>query len=268
MWLSLLMIPFFFYGGCMAAINPPPSPPIPPTSSSSPFSLPLSDSDLLNSEFSTFTSTKIWPSHPVINGIGKTEVKNLKTGRINPFRIDWGKGTEKEQAEEIYAYFNELFSKKPDARIAITYSANTGQANDIYESYNSDKKLSPDKIVGANQALVFNFLLKLMYKPENTWAKNVHILPIPTMEYTNGGAKAPKMSDIEKALQNIETHLNDKWIVLGLQNQTSNQNHLFAIGGPIAGNLWTNTLQKKIVDEKMKAWLDKPGTPVFYSLLK
>ncbi len=220
-------------------------------------------------------AVKVWKP-PVMDGVGKTKVDDLEHGCINPFKIDFKEGgrmrTPSEQAQEMYAYFEEVFKKDPDAKIAITYSANLEQAGNIYRFYENykGKPLPPQMIRGSNQAKVFNELLQLMKKEECGWGGKVHILPVPTMQYDkNRDKKGVEKSDVEIAMDNIQAHVNEKWIVLGLQNQSSKQGQL-AIGGGVADSvdkdgkeLWNETKGKEVADREMKRLLDQPGKPAF-----
>lgn len=183
----------------------------------------------------------------------KTPVDQLQENCINPFKITFENRSFEHQAKEIVAYFDEYFKLNPKGKIGITYSANCDQASDIYADYKTNKL--PD-IGGGGQALLFKAVLKQMEGKQ--WAKQVHILPIPTCLHS-GGEEVSTMPDVKKAMDNIDQHLKEGYIVLGLQNQKSTTERPFAIGGAIAGGVWFGTEQQKFVDAKMKALLPQPA---------
>ncbi|MBA2367721.1 MAG: hypothetical protein H0V82_01700 [Candidatus Protochlamydia sp.] len=183
----------------------------------------------------------------------KTPIEKLKTARINPFKIDFiqngKKRTAETQAKEILDYMSDFFKKNMNAKIAITYSANSEQAEDIYAGYKSGKF----SIEGANQAKLFSSITKEIQ--QRSWQDKVHILPVPTCE-KSGGKVVSKQEDVEKAMKNIARHLGGGWYVLGLQNQNCNSESPFAIGGGVADVVWGNSSQKKYVHDHMIAMLN------------
>lgn len=186
----------------------------------------------------------------------KTPVADLQQDKINPFRIDYGHRSSKEQCDEIVKYIKEFQKAHPGKQIALTYAANTKQANDIYAGY---KKGTTPTITGSNQAEVFGLLAKEIKK--NKWDKNVHILPIPTCEWKEVKGKKERvisdMKDVKKAMDNIQHHKESKnCFVLGYQNEESSSRYPLAIGGNgVAGKLWENSPQQAYVDERVHAWM-------------
>lgn len=195
----------------------------------------------------------------------KTPVDQLQKGTINPFRIDYEKTiddvktkrTADEQFQDILAYIKDFQDKHkddtPPAILAITYAANTAQAKSIYKG--NDKGTTP-QIKGSNQAEVFALLTAEIKR--NGWDNNVHILPIPTCEYTIfRQRKLAKMEDVVQAMDNIKTHKEmPNCFVLGYQNETSNNPETpLAIGGGKAEKLWKDTPQQKYVNELVNRWM-------------
>lgn len=189
--------------------------------------------------------------------ITKTDVNKLNLGRINPFKIDFKEtcATEEEkkadhlkQAEEIISYFEDCLKAHPSYNIAITYSANSEQAEEIYKGYEGQKY----SIGGGNQAAVFGHVADWIQK--NGYQDRIHILPIPTCTKP-GGKEVSTQNDVMFAMSNIKNHIDNDWIVLGLQNQKSNTSHPFAVGGGVASDVWKDP-QKGYVDRSMAKMLN------------
>lgn len=185
--------------------------------------------------------------------VRKTPVEELSLNKINPFRIDFKKDaknrTAQEQADEILNYLEEFFTENEHGRIAITYSANSDQAKDIYAKYDSGDYV----IGGANQAQLFAAILKGIRAKD--WQDKFHVLPVPTCLHS-GGAQVSTKKDVVDAMKNIAKHMTEGWIVLGLQNQDTKSDFPFAIGGGVAGNVWKNTEQEKICQKFMLSMLN------------
>lgn len=184
----------------------------------------------------------------------KTPVAKLQQNVINPFRMDHEGRTPKEQFEEIEAYIKEFQKEHPGKQLAITYAANTGQANALYKGYANG---TTPQIKGSNQAEVFALLTKKI--KDAGWDNSVHILPIPTIEYSFFGIrKIAKMEDVEKAMDNVETHMNKAdCFVLGYQNKSSDSpKKPLAIGGGVAEKVsWTGSKQQEYVHERANKWM-------------
>lgn len=178
----------------------------------------------------------------------KTAIDELEFNKINPFKIDYKENgmlkTAKVQAQEILQYMTDIFNTPPDQKIAITYSANTEQAENIYQGYITGEF----SIGGSNQAEVFSIIVSEI--KQNGWQNKVHILPIPTCEKA-GGATVAKQEDVMKAMDNIAWHLGNGWVVLGLQNQDCKAGFPFAIGGGVANGVWAHSAQRAYVDKCM-----------------
>lgn len=195
---------------------------------------------------------------------GLTEAKDLRQGIINPFQIDYKKGskakTADEQFQQIRSYVQNFLDDPNNngKTLAITYAANTPQANAIYAGYKNGKAPT---IRGSNQAEVFGLLAEEINK--RGWASKVHILPVPTCDFTPLNQRtAVSMEDVEKSMSNIEKHLNDKnCYVLGYQNENSRFDTPLAIGGGVASKVWDNTPQQTIAHYLFRAWMrPKPGS--------
>lgn len=179
-------------------------------------------------------------------------VKKLKKQFINPFFLAFNNFSDQKkqnedyhrQAKEIFNYCKAFLQERPKDRIAITYSANTKQANEIYAGYEGNDF----NIDGANQAQVFN-LLVAMIKKDNLQGK-IHILPVPTCT-TSGGQEIASMQDVQTAINNIRNHLKHGWVVLGLHNQSSTAEHPYAIGGGVAARVWNGSEQQEYVEHEM-----------------
>jgi hypothetical protein len=180
--------------------------------------------------------------------ICKTAIEELQPGKLNPFKIDYAGRSSQKQAAEIFDYLSQVVSKYPNEKVAITYSANSAQADDIYAATKEGKL---PKITGGNQAEVFKFLLEMVDK--SPWKGKLHVLPIPTCLQA-GGAKLSTHDDVERALDNIKQHLAGGYIVLGLQNQNCTEGSPLAIGGGIA-TVWNGSEQKKLVDREVRRML-------------
>lgn len=182
----------------------------------------------------------------------KTAIKDLRQNVLNPFRIDFKGRTKEDQFNEILQYIKDFRLAHPGKQLAITYAANTDQANELYKGY---KTGSTPKISGSNQAEVFGLLAEEIKK--NKWDNDVHILPIPTCKYVKKVRYVSDMEDVLKAMENIKKHKENKnCFVLATQNETCSADYPLAIGGGgVAGAVWENTPQQKHVHKLAHEWM-------------
>lgn len=186
----------------------------------------------------------------------KTPVAKLQQNVINPFRIDFQGRTSEDQFQEIFQYIKDFRAAHPGKQLAITYAANSQQANELYKGYETG---ATPKISGSNQAQVFGLLAAEIKK--NKWDNDVHILPIPTCKYVKEGKDKVRhvsdMDDVIKAMNNIKTHKENKnCFVLGTQNETCSSKCPLAIGGGgAAGKVWENTEQQKHAHKLVHEWM-------------
>lgn len=151
------------------------------------------------------------------------------------------------QAQQMLANFKEIIKENPNAKIAITYSANETQADQLIAGYTNNTDQSAILAGGANQAAVFHELLKLLNE-EPKLKNHIHILPIATMPAGNGEQPASE-ANVKKCMENIAKHLGAGWIVLGLSNQHTSPRS-YAIGGGIATG-WQKSDQKQLCDKTL-----------------
>ena len=141
----------------------------------------------------------------------------------------------KNQAVKMMKDFEQMLKENPNAKIAITYSANNQQVIDITKGYTTGDY----DVSGGNQAEVFNQLIKLI-KAKNL-QNNIHIVPIATSQQPGGvGAMTPE--EVKRDMANIAKHLGAGWTVLGLRNHHTKPDE-YAIGGGFSGKIWTGKLQ-------------------------
>lgn len=157
------------------------------------------------------------------------------------FRVDYENNgasvSAKDQANKIIQEIEDRIQK--GERVAITYSANSGQSQQIRDGYQQN---TFPLLQGDNQARVFEIIADHF---RNHGKKHmVRILPISTLTYDAQQNKHPVTDDIfNLEMRNIATHLGAGWSVLGLQNQKSDP-HELAVGGIIAGPLWNQHKDK------------------------
>lgn len=166
------------------------------------------------------------------------------------------KYTNEYQAQQMLADFKAIIAENPNAKIAITYSANEAQAEQLIAGYTHNTDQSNILAGGANQAEVFYKLIQLLNK-EPQLKNQIHILPIATMPAGNGAQPASEAS-VKKCMANIAQHLGAGWTVLGLANQHTNPNS-YAIGGGIATG-WQNSKQKQLCDQTLQFITANPLT--------
>ncbi len=151
-----------------------------------------------------------------------------------------------QQADMIIARFRQEIEAepKPGRNVAITYSANNEQANDIYNGYESGLY----KIEGGGQAKVMELVAKAIIS--NGWQDRAHILPVAT-SMRSGGDGAVTATEVNRDLANIAKHVGAGWTVLGYQNEYSNE-HQYAIGGGYSSSVWKgenkNTFDNSMVE--------------------
>ncbi|MGE4350165.1 MAG: hypothetical protein AB7D28_10405 [Candidatus Berkiella sp.] len=105
--------------------------------------------------------------------------------QIEPFQVDFldnkGKGISSQtQANKIIAEFERRLKADPNAKVAITYSANNDQAEDIIKGYTTGKY----SISGSNQAEVIRIVIEEIKKRD--WQDRAHILPVATSQHSGG----------------------------------------------------------------------------------
>lgn len=175
-------------------------------------------------------------------------------GKIHRYTMPFNDGkpaytqyTSEYQAEKMLADFKLLLKNKPQAKIAITYSANETQAEQLIEGYGKNTDQSNILAGGANQAEVFHELIALLQQ-EPELKNHIHILPIATMP-AGDGAQPASEENVKKYMANIAKHLGAGWTVLGLCNQHTPANS-YAIGGGVATG-WKNSTQKELCDKAL-----------------
>ncbi len=170
---------------------------------------------------------------------------------VQPFVVKFadqnGTISAKRQAQQII----EKFEKEIAAgrKVAITYSANSKQADDIYRGYQT----GDFSIHGSNQAQVIKLVIEEIHKRK--WEDKAHILPVATMSYDKKHNKQPvDKKSVKRDLGNIAQHVGAGWTVLGFQNQTTKPGEL-AVGGAISKEVWDE--QKGLIrEEKNKDYFD------------
>ena len=181
----------------------------------------------------------------------KTPIAELKKGRINPFLIPLGKRSVDDQVKEIMDYIQKFIPclGEKNQKIAITFSTNNDQAENIYQGYDTGEY----SIQGCGQAKVFSEIAKQI--KEKKLQNNVHILPIPTSLHPDGKVVS-ELEQVKKAMENIARHLSAGWTVLGLQNDVIRPGLPFAIGQGIEGLAWQYTEQEKYAGNAMRVLLE------------
>lgn len=123
----------------------------------------------------------------------------------------------------------QLQISKGEKGVAITYSANYGQTLEIAKVYAEGGWKTETN--GSNQAAVISSMEELLETQYCDLQGKLRIAPITTMTYTGFGDKSHAQI-VDEDLENIETLLENGWILLGWINQDSNPE--FAIGGGVA----------------------------------
>lgn len=165
-------------------------------------------------------------------------MKNLKNRKIEPFTVDYRGKTPEEQEKAIWQEIQKRLDE--GEHVAITYAANSAQAEALYRGYLNNTV--PD-IHGSNQAEVFGLLAKRIRRMKIE--DRVHILPIPTCKYGLSGRVIAPKEDVEKAVKNIQEHLKGPWEILGLNNGKPTPESPLAVGGGVSGKLWKGSDQEK-----------------------
>lgn len=180
---------------------------------------------------------------------GLTMSKSQITNKIEPFQVDFEdnrgqKISAQSQANKIIAEFNRRLNVDPNAKVAITYSANNDQVEEIIRGYTTGQY----SISGSNQAEVIRIVIEEIKK--RGWQDKAHILPIATSQHS-GGDGVIRMDQVDRDLGNIAQHLGAGWQVLGYRNQKTNQQDAYAIGGGVSNAVWKGNIQQR-VDEQMR----------------
>ena len=169
-------------------------------------------------------------------------------GKIHPFQVPFEDANKKgigaqAQAAQILADMQAMLKKNPNAKIAITYSANNDQSEDLIKSYETGNY--GNNLGGGNQANTFLELSKMI--KANGLSDQIHILPVSTcLHPITGTGDLPVTQEIVKRdAQNIAKHLGAEWIVLGLQNQPQDVKKpiTYPIGTGLAKQVWKGQLQ-------------------------
>jgi hypothetical protein len=121
--------------------------------------------------------------------------------------------------------------------VGYIYSANYGQTREIQKTYLGGGWNT--RTMGAHQAQIVESVEKLLgASPYTSLQNKLHILPISTMNaYDNAipnWSVELHLGILTTDLDRIENYLRCGWDVLGIQDQDSNKNKPYAIGGNIA----------------------------------
>lgn len=179
---------------------------------------------------------------------------------LMPFKVKKENGKEEEevsaeiQATEMMQDFEAILNKNPNAKIAITYSANSNEAQKIIAGYKSGDPFEGGG--GRNQGAVFTKLAEKIKKKQ--LQNQIHILPVATSE-TGGDSAIVNKDVVKRDMENIAKHLGAGWTVLGLRNQNTAENTPCAIGGGTT-KAWkvdgAGKEQKKICDAALTKMID------------
>jgi hypothetical protein len=155
----------------------------------------------------------------------------MQTGRfipaLIPFKNDGLWVPAEEQARTICHIAVRLLQEGAPG-VAITYSANYGQARDICHAYASGGWRSG--LSGANQAEVMMALEDLLETDFAHLRRKLRIAPITTLTYDDFGGKTHE-AVVREDLDRIEALLAAGWSVLGWMNQATAPR--YAVGGGV-----------------------------------
>lgn len=135
------------------------------------------------------------------------------------------------QAQRIFAILQQQLNEDPNKKIALLYSANNSQAEQLHAANDKDQNLP--QINGGGQALLFAQLIPLINASH--FNKRIRVLPVSTslIGGSNGKGNIVSLDMIKRDLKAIQIHLVNGYEVYGIPN-----NHKqFAIGGAIS-NYW------------------------------
>lgn len=174
----------------------------------------------------------------VIETTEGSQVPAQANQKINPYQVSFGGKTAQQQASQMLDDIEIIFVTNPEARVAITYSANNDQAEAIIKGYDTGSF----SIGGSNQAEVFRLLAEQI-KAKNLQDR-IHILPISTCEHA-GGVGTLKQEHVDRDMQNIARHLGAGWTVLGLKNEHTPPGK-YAIGGGVVAGFSSTDLGRRV----------------------
>lgn len=170
---------------------------------------------------------------------------------IKPFTVTYTGRSAQQQADQIIAKFREEIAN--GKKVAITYSANNDQANDIYRGYSG----APYAIQGGGQAKVMQ-LVAQQIQADPVLKANAHILPVATSMHMGGDGQVNK-AIMDRDLGNIAQHLGNGYTVLGYQNEDSGNG--YAVGGMNSRQVWDVTPNKEYFDQRMAGMTRGEFTP-------
>lgn len=160
-----------------------------------------------------------------------------------------------EQAKRLLKFFLIKFEQEPTKKIAITYSANEDQTQQIRLTQARGMFLESCQISGSNQADVFDKMINLLKsdKAYTLLKSKIHVLPVSTMlGYSNNGPNAATAIDqthAKRDLSYIASHCEDDDYQVYVLN-TELESNKPAIGGGIS--------RKWLKDEDTGKWfIDK-----------
>lgn len=169
---------------------------------------------------------------------------------IVPFTVPFAKGgapvSARDQAIKILEEVNRQHINGAKT-VGITYSANQEQTADILKTYKSGGWKTG--VGGSNQASVISEIEKLLATPKYQHLQGVYkTVPITTMKYA-GGITPLKADDasVQQSLNAASQFMAGGGVLLGWQNQSTQQGHL-AIGGGVAAKV-QSTHQRQMVND-------------------
>lgn len=157
-------------------------------------------------------------------------------GHFIDFYLEYDKfppGNSKEQATTIIEEANKRI-KAGCPGVAITYSANYGQAKKINQTYDSGDWNTGTS--GSNQADVMREMELLLSNDASTLQGKLQIAPITTLSYEHDGFGTFTHEEVVRNdLKHIKHLLDENWDILGWINQSSNPR--YAVGGGVVAAL-------------------------------
>ncbi|MDP0589680.1 MAG: hypothetical protein QS748_11030 [Candidatus Endonucleobacter bathymodioli] len=188
-------------------------------------------------------NTEILDDDTKINSTASISEPALKhnhlVGSLKPYLLNSNISI-KEQAIDILETAKKLISANHNLTgVAITYSANHDQTENIISTYNAGNWKTGTS--GKNQAKVMSQIETLLHTADYKDLQNkFRIAPISTMATNSTGIVSSTPDQVDIGLNYIKTELIDNgWHVLGWQNQdtTNNTKAPYAIGGGVAKNV-------------------------------
>lgn len=160
-----------------------------------------------------------------------------KNPHLLPIKNDHHFEQPKEQATRILYLLKKELASNPECKIALIYSANNSQAEELHEAILNNDPAIP-KIYGGGQAILFMHLIKKINElvdKKQLAPGRIRVLPVSTslIGGEDDATNSVTQTELDRDILQISMHLEMGYTIYGIP-----RNNNYAIGGGISAHFY------------------------------